>query len=146
MSPEGPIFKRCQIFWSLWLTNYACAFNIIIIIIIIIIILFERAADSTAFKYIDCFNGGRFLSEEQCLDMLYMGNLGFNSHGFFEKATPRQVSQFFLKKKPFYWIKLRIKLLKANCILGSLAQWEVQFKIKLKTDLFENFSCKLMVI
>ena len=95
MSPEGPIFKRCQI---LWLTNYACAFNIIIIIII----LFERAADSTAFKYIDCFNGGRFLSEEQCLEMLYMGNLGFNSHGFFEKATPRQVSQFFLKKKPFY--------------------------------------------
>ncbi|XP_067032659.1 F-box only protein 21-like isoform X1 [Acropora muricata] len=50
-----------------------------------------EAADSTAFKYIDCFNGGRFLSEEQCLEMLYMGNLGFNSHGFFEKATPRQV-------------------------------------------------------
>ena len=24
-----------------------------------------------------------------------MGNLGFNSYGFFEKATPRQVSQFF---------------------------------------------------
>ncbi|KAK2574066.1 F-box only protein 21 [Acropora cervicornis] len=50
-----------------------------------------EAADSTAFKYIDCFNGGRFLSEEQCLEMLYMGNLGFDSYGFFEKATPRQV-------------------------------------------------------
>ena len=63
--------------------------------LILFLFLFGRVADSTAFKYIDCFNGGRFLSEEQCLEMLYMGNLGFNTCGFFDKAMPREVSQFF---------------------------------------------------
>ena len=54
--------------------------------------LFDRAADSTAYKYIDCFNGGRFLSEEQCLELLLMGNTTPNNDSIFVKATPRQVA------------------------------------------------------
>ncbi|XP_068679447.1 F-box only protein 21-like isoform X1 [Montipora foliosa] len=50
-----------------------------------------EAADETAYKYIDCFNGGRFLSKEQCLEMLYMENSSSSNHNFFDKATPRQV-------------------------------------------------------
>lgn len=55
--------------------------------------MFGRVDDSSAYKYIDCFGGGRFLSEEQCLDLLYgsvtsMGSIG---NVLFVKATPAQV-------------------------------------------------------
>ncbi|XP_078362557.1 F-box only protein 21-like [Oculina patagonica] len=49
--------------------------------------------DSSAYKYIDCFGGGRFLTEEQCLDLLYgsMTSMGSSGNALFVKATPAQV-------------------------------------------------------
>ena len=54
---------------------------------------FIRVDDSSAYKYIDCFNGGRFLSERQCLDLLYSPMANEISVGVvpFVRATPIQV-------------------------------------------------------
>lgn len=53
-----------------------------------------EANHSTAFKYIDCFNGGRFLSEEQCIDLILLPSfedITARRNVDFIKATPRQV-------------------------------------------------------
>ena len=57
---------------------------------------FGRVDDSSAYKYIDCFNGGRFLSEKQCLDLLYspMTNTISVEEILFVRATPRQVIEW----------------------------------------------------
>lgn len=52
-----------------------------------------EADQSTAYKYIDCFNGGRLLSEGQCIELILPPSLDNSSlrKSAFIKATPKQV-------------------------------------------------------
>ena len=62
-------------------------------LITVFFFFFERADQSTAYKYIDCFNGGRLLSEGHCIDLILPPSLDNSSlrKSAFIKATPKEV-------------------------------------------------------
>lgn len=56
-------------------------------------LVFLRADPSTVYRYIDCFNGGNFLTEAQCVDMLLspLANVRSFGNALFVRASPTQV-------------------------------------------------------
>jgi hypothetical protein len=44
--------------------------------------------------YVDVFNGGRFMTSEQCMDMFPMGDIHFMPESLFSVCCPREVCIF----------------------------------------------------
>ena len=97
---------------------------------LITVFFFERADQSTVYKYIDCFNGGRLLSEGQCIDLILPPSLDNSSlrKSAFIKATPKQVIDTLtieiLTQLPDCWI---------DCWYSSKDQSVFLQRLRLKT-------------
>ena len=96
---------------------------------LITVFFFERADQSTAYKYIDCFNGGRLLSEGQCIDLILPPSLDNSSlrKSAFIKATPKQVINRFsrltieiLTQLPDCWYSTKDQSVFLQCLRPNI--------------------------